>query len=97
VGGVVGTFEGTVHMDIGPLRDFSQLVSFEEAVTGIGATSEISVKRFSRGRATLALRLERPVELLRELEERAPFEFKVRSLRDDQLIVDVDGDRAAAG
>ena len=85
-------FEGLIHLEIGPLSDFSQLVSFEDAASQIGATSEISVKRFSRGRATLALRLEQPVELLRELEERAPFEFRVRSLRDDRLILDVDGE-----
>jgi hypothetical protein len=85
-------FEGLIHLEIGPLSDFSQLVRFEDAVNQIGATSEISVKRFSRGRATLALRLQQPVELLRELEERAPFEFRVRSLRDDRLILDLDSE-----
>jgi phage shock protein A len=88
-GGGLDRFEGLIHLEIGPLSDFSQLVRFEDAANRIGATSEISVKRFSRGRATLALRLAEPVELLRELEERAPFEFRVRSLRDDRLIIDV--------
>ena len=88
--GSVELFEGMVHMEVGPLRDFSQLVRFEDVLTGIGAATEISVKRFSQGRATLALRLERPIELLRELQERSPFQITVRSLRDDQLIVDVD-------
>lgn len=85
----VDVFEGLVHMEVGPLHDFSQLVRFEDAVTGIGGASEISVKRFSKGRATLAVRLERPIELLRELEEQSPFEIEVRSLKDDRLIVDV--------
>ena len=31
------------------------------------------------------MNLDSPVELLRELEERAPFEFKVRDTRSDQL------------
>lgn len=88
--GAVDVFDGLVHLEIGPLHDFSQLVRFEDAVTGLGAASEISVKRFSQGRATLAVRLDRPVELLRELEEHSPFELKVRSLKDDRLIVDVD-------
>jgi hypothetical protein len=91
-GTVLERFEGLIHLEIGPLADFSQLVRFEDAAKQIGATAEISVKRFSRGRATLALRLERPVELLRELEERAPFEFRVRSLRDDRLILDLEGE-----
>jgi hypothetical protein len=30
------------------------------------------------------------VDLLRELEERAPFEFVVRDTRSDQLVLDID-------
>ena len=63
-----GLFEGQVKLEIGPLGDFSQLVGFEDAVGQIGA-SEISVERFSEGRATLSMHLDQPVELLRELEE----------------------------
>jgi hypothetical protein len=84
-------FEGLVKLEIGPLDDFSQLVGFEDAVGRLGA-SEISVERFSEGRATLSMRLDQPVELLRELEERAPLEFRVRRTADDSLILDVDED-----
>jgi hypothetical protein len=83
-------FAGLVEVEIGPLDDFSQLVGFEDAMGGIGATREISVKRFAQGRATLEMKLAEPVALLRELEERAPFEFKVRDQRTDRLILDVD-------
>jgi hypothetical protein len=83
-------FDGMVEVEIGPLDDFSKLVGFEDAMGGIGATREISVKRFAQGRATLEMKLAEPVELLRELEERAPFEFKVRDQRSDRLILDVD-------
>ncbi len=75
---------------MGPLSDFSQLVGFEDAASGIGAISEISVKRFKQGRATLAMRFKQPVELLRELEERAPFVFTVRDKRSDRVVLDVD-------
>ena len=84
-------FDGRVEVEVGPLSDFSQLVGFEDAAGGIGATSEVSVTRFTQGRATLALRFKQPVELLRELEERAPFEFKVRDTRSDRIVLDVDG------
>ena len=47
--------------------------------------SEISVERFSEGRATLSMRLDEPVELLRELEELSPLDFKVRHTADDNL------------
>jgi uncharacterized coiled-coil protein SlyX len=86
-----GVFEGLVKLEIGPLGDFSQLVGFEDAVGQIGA-SEISVERFSEGRATLSMRLEQPVELLRELEELSTLDFKVRHTAPDNLILDVDED-----
>jgi uncharacterized coiled-coil protein SlyX len=87
-----GVFEGLVKLEIGPLGDFSQLVGFEDAVGRLGA-SDISVERFSEGRATLNLRLEQPVELLRELEELSSLDFKVRHTAPDNLILDVDEDQ----
>ncbi|HEX5610753.1 MAG TPA: hypothetical protein VFX45_11770 [Solirubrobacterales bacterium] len=86
-----GLFEGQVRLEIGPLGDFSQLVGFEDAVGQIGA-SEISVERFSEGRATLSMRLDQPVELLRELEGLSSLDFKVRHTAPDNLILDVDED-----
>lgn len=84
-------FEGLVKLEIGPLGDFSQLVGFEDAVGRLGA-SEISVERFSEGRATVSMRLDEPVELLRELEEATPFDFQIRRTADDGLALDVDED-----
>ncbi|HEX6117375.1 MAG TPA: hypothetical protein VFY99_09760 [Solirubrobacterales bacterium] len=89
-------FEGIVQLEIGPLADFSQLVGFEDAAGAIEATSEISVTRFSAGRASLDLKLSEPVDLLRELGERAPFDFQVRSVRDGRLILDLADEAEAA-
>ena len=85
-------FEGLIRLEIGPLGDFSQLVGFEDAVGRLGA-SEISVERFSEGRATVSMQFDEPVELLRELEENAPFEFNIRRTADERLILDVDEDQ----
>src|SRR4051812_23534047 len=63
--GADGLFEGQVRLEIGPLGDFSQLVGFEDAIGQLGA-ADISVERFSEGRATLSMRLDEPTELLRE-------------------------------
>jgi hypothetical protein len=87
-----GVFEGLVKVEIGPLGDFSQLVGFEDAAGQIGA-SEITVERFSEGRATLSMRLDEPVELLRELERRSALDFHVRHTGADNLILDIDEDR----
>ena len=87
-----GLFAGQIKLEIGPLGDFSQLVGFEDAVGKLGA-SEISVERFSEGRATLSMNLEEPVELLRELEDLSTLDFKVRHNAPDNLILDVDEDQ----
>jgi chromosome segregation ATPase len=84
-------FEGRLKLEIGPLGDFSQLVGIEDAISRLGA-ADISVERFSEGRATLSMNLDHPVELLRELEESAPMDFQVRRTADDSLILDVDED-----
>jgi hypothetical protein len=89
-------FEGIVEVEIGPLGDFSQLVGFEDAAANIGATSEISVRKFSEGRATLSMRLNEPVELLRELEQRSPMEFRVRRTDQDRVVLDLDDEAEAA-
>jgi hypothetical protein len=86
-----GLFEGRVKLEIGPLGDFSQLVGFEDTVGRLGA-SEISVERFSEGRATFSMRLDQPIDLLRELEEHSLLEFKVRHTAPDNLILDLDED-----
>jgi hypothetical protein len=84
-----GLFAGEVKVEIGPLGDYSQLVGIEDAIEGLGA-SEISIERFSEGRATLSMQLDEPIDLLRELEEHSPFEFRVRRVADDNLVLDVD-------
>jgi hypothetical protein len=89
-----GIYAGPVEVEVGPLSDFAQLTGFEDAAAGIRGASEIHVKRFSRGRATVSMNLADPVELLRELEERAPFDFVVRDVRGGSLILDVDEDQS---
>lgn len=84
-------FEGLIKLEIGPLGDFSQLVGFENAVGRLGA-QEISVERFSEGRATVSMQFDEPVALLRELEENAPFDFEIRRTADDAVVLEVDED-----
>jgi hypothetical protein len=90
-----GLYSGKIRLEIGPLGDFSQLVGVEDAVGRIGAT-DVSVERFSEGRATFSMRLEQPVDLLHELEALAALDFKVRHTAPDNLILDLeDGDGPA--
>lgn len=89
-----GMYEGSVEVEIGPLGDFSQLLGFETAAGSLRGLDEISVRRFAGGRATLGLRLGEPIELLRELEELAPFEFRVRQTGGDRLVLDIEDESA---
>jgi hypothetical protein len=84
-----GLYEGRIKLEIGPLGDFSQLVGFEDAIGELGA-SEISVERFSEGRATLSMHLEEPIDLLQELEEHSALDFRVRHTAPDNLVLDLD-------
>ena len=63
----------------GTLRRLLALVRFEDAANAIGATGDISIKRFSEGRAQIDMALSEPIDLLRELESRCDLEFEVRS------------------
>jgi hypothetical protein len=78
-----------VEVEVGPLRDFAQLTSFEEAASEIEAAEEVRVSDFSGGRATFSMSFARPVDLVRELEERSPFEFSVRAASGDGVVLDV--------
>jgi hypothetical protein len=89
-------FEGLVRVEVGPLGDFSQLVGFEDAAAQISAASEITVERFSEGRATISMRLGEPVALLRELESRSPLGFHLRETAPDRVVLDVDADEGSA-
>lgn len=89
-----GVYAGQVEVEVGPLNDFAQLTGFEDAAAGIDGASEIKVKRFAGGRAWVSMNLENPIDLLRELEEKAPFDFIVRDTRRNGLVLDVDEDGA---
>ena len=87
-----GVYAGPVRIDFGPVADFAQLTAFEDAVGEIPGVRNISVERFSGGRATLAMSLEAPTELLTELKQHAPFEFRLREAHGDGLLLDVTAD-----
>ena len=89
-----GVYSGEIEIEVGPLKDFAQLTGFEDAAAGIDGASQIKVKRFSGGRAWVSMNLENPIDLLRALEEKAPFDFKVRDTRRNGVVIDVDDGRA---
>jgi hypothetical protein len=100
-GGAVGTapsraaaapsvWSGVVQIEVGPLADFAQLTSVEDAAAAIEGASEITIRQFAGGRATISLRLGAPVDLVAELERRVPFGFRVRDARPESVVLDVE-------
>ncbi|KAA0268580.1 MAG: hypothetical protein EDQ89_11170, partial [Acidobacteria bacterium] len=74
------------------------LVFFDSTATnllsgsdGNGATGDISIKRFSGGRARIDVALSEPVDLLRELEESCDLDLRVRSRSEGEIVLDVAG------
>ena len=90
-----GVYSGSVEVEIGPLRDFAQLTRFEDAASGIDSATAVQIRNFAGGRATFSMKFAQPVELVQELERRAPFPFSVRAARADGLVLDVGEQRAA--
>ena len=84
-----GVYAGEVEIDVGPLADFAALTGFEDAATAIEGVAQITIRRFSGGRATVLLALKRPIELLRELQARAPYPLIARSAAPGRLVLDV--------
>jgi len=78
-----------VSVDIGPFTDFSQLVTFEDAANAIAATSEISIRRFSEGRASIDVSLREPIDLIEELESRCELDFDIRHRDGGAVILDL--------
>lgn len=91
-GQLAGRAARSIRVDVGPFEDFSQLVRFEDAANSIGETGDISIRRFSGGRARIDVALREPVDLLRELEERCDIEFVVRSQSESEIVLDVEPD-----
>ena len=90
-----GVYSGSVDVEVGPLRDFAQLTSFEDAASSIEAASDVQIRSFAGGRATFSMNFAQPVELVRELEARAPFPFTVRAAQANGVVLELDENRAA--
>ena len=74
-------YSGSVEVEVGPLPDFAQLTRFEDAVASIDSGGDVQLRNFADGRATFSVSFAEPLELVKELEQRAPFPFSVRDRR----------------
>ena len=84
-----GVDSGSVEVEVGPLHDFAQLTRFEDAVASIDSGGDVTLRNFADGRATFSVTFAQPLELVKELEQRAPFPFSVRTAGPGGIVLDV--------
>ena len=84
-----GVDSGSVEVEVGPLHDFAQLTRFEDAVASIDSGGDVTLRNFTDGRATFSVTFAQPLELVKELEQRAPFPFSVRTAGPGGIVLDV--------
>ena len=84
-----GLQEGRVQVEVGPLSDFSQLLSFQEAAEGLREVAGVRLERFSEGCATLSLDLHEPTDLAAALMGAAALPLRTRSASAATVTFDV--------
>ena len=81
--------EGDVEVEVGPLSDFSQLLTFQEAAEGLPEVDGVRLERFSDGCATLIVSLREPTDLAAALQEAAPLALQQRQADSGSVAFDV--------
>lgn len=81
--------EGRVEVEVGPLSDFSQLLTFQEAAESLPEVDGVRLERFSDGCATLSVNLREPTDLGAALQEAAPLALQQREATIATLAFDV--------
>ena len=81
--------EGQVEVEVGPLSDFSQLLTFQETAESLPEVDGVRLERFSDGCATLMVSLREPTDLGAALQEAAPLALQQRDATSAKLAFDV--------
>lgn len=72
-------FDTAIELDAGPFGDLGSLTAFEQALAALPGVSEVYIRGFEAGRATIDLSLHAPAPLLEEMNERLPYVLDVAS------------------
>ena len=72
-------FDTAIELDAGPFGDLGSLTAFEQALAALPGVSEVYIRGFEAGRATIDLSLHAPAPLLEEMTERLPYVLDVAS------------------
>jgi len=72
-------FDTAIELDAGQFGDLGSLTAFEQALATLPGVSEVYIRGFEAGRATIDLSLHAPTPLLEEMTERLPYVLDVAS------------------
>jgi hypothetical protein len=70
-------FGPAIELDAGPFGDLASLTRFEQSLYALPGVSEVYIRGFAAGRATIDLALHAPSPLLQEMTDRLPYRFDI--------------------
>ena len=89
---------GRIEVKAGPIADFAQLTTIEDALKGIESVSSVSVRSVSDNWATLSVQLERATNLVEEIRREIPLEVTFEAKAPEMLQIGiVDHDSRESG
>jgi hypothetical protein len=72
-------FGTAIELDAGPFGDLASLTQFEQSLHSVPGVTEVYIRRFEAGRATMDVTLQAPSPLLQEMTDRLPYRLDVES------------------
>jgi hypothetical protein len=82
-------FGPAIELDAGPFGDLASLTRFEQSLHALPGVSEVYIRGFAAGRATIDLALHAPSPLLQEMTDRLPYRLDVGSTDRGHISVTV--------
>jgi hypothetical protein len=89
-------FGPAIELDAGPFGDLASLTRFEQSLHALPGVSEVYIRGFAAGRATIDLALHAPSPLLQEMTDRLPYRLDVGSTDRSHISVTVQPEALSA-
>jgi hypothetical protein len=89
-------FGPAIELDAGPFGDLASLTRFEQSLHTLPGVTEVYIRGFAAGRATIDLALHGPAPLLQEMTDRLPYQLDVGATDRTHISVTVQPEALSA-
>lgn len=89
-------FGPAIELDAGPFGDLASLTRFEQSLQTLPGVTEVYIRGFAAGRATIDLALHGPAPLLREMTDRLPYRLDIGATDRTHISVTVEPEALSA-